>query len=62
MRDKADTKLRGSGTAARRCSKTLRFGLILTTDVMVADSPKDAGNGGHGAGDMGEMGGTGMGM
>jgi chaperonin GroEL len=38
-------------------------GLILTTDAMVADSPKDAGNGGHGMGDMGGMGGMGgMGM
>jgi len=35
-------------------------GLILTTDAMVADSPNDAANGGHGMGDMGGMGGMGM--
>ena len=34
-------------------------GLILTTDAMVADSPKDAANGGHGMGDMGGRGGMG---
>ena len=39
-------------------------GLILTTDAMVAESPKeDAGHAGHGHGDMGGMGGMGgMGM
>ena len=36
-------------------------GLILTTDAMVAESPKeDAGHAGHGHGDMGGMGGMGM--
>jgi len=38
-------------------------GLILTTDAMIADSPKDAAYGGGGMGDMGGMGGMGgMGM
>ena len=36
-------------------------GLILTTDAMVAESPKEeAGGGGHGHGGMGDMGGMGM--
>ena len=37
-------------------------GLILTTDAMVAEAPKEesAGGGGHGHGGMGDMGGMGM--
>jgi chaperonin GroEL len=38
-------------------------GLILTTDAMVAEAPKDdegGGHGGHGHGGMGDMGGMGM--
>ena len=38
-------------------------GLILTTDVMIADTPQDDSNGGHGMGGMSGMGGMGgMGM
>jgi len=38
-------------------------GLILTTDAMVAEMPKEESGGGHGHGDMGGMGGMGgMGM
>jgi chaperonin GroEL len=38
-------------------------GLILTTDAMVAEAPKEeagGGHGGHGHGGMGDMGGMGM--
>jgi chaperonin GroEL len=35
-------------------------GLILTTDAMVAELPKDDSHAGHGHGGMGDMGGMGM--